>query len=465
MRIAATSRTARRRPRLRRRGMVFVVVLWIALGLVSLALYFGQAARWAAEASENSLAGQQAEQAIDGARRYITFVLDNFITPGERPDPDAGDYRCEGIPVDQSRFWILGRDPNLETPPTTPVYGLVDEASKLNLNNATLEMLEALPNMTSPIAAAIIDWRDSDSDLTPDGAESADYEALDTPYAAKNGDFESVAELRLVKGIDLRTLWGEDVNNNDILDPNENDGNATWPDDNADGRLDPGLAEYVTVWTREPNTRTDGTAKHNIQSITRRELTELLEGILGAARAGEVMRSFQDPVLRFGSPLEFYRRSGLTTDEYAKMEDALTVGSGSYRVGLVNVCTASATVLACLPGMDESKAKALVAQRQKLDTTQLQSLAWVGQVLDDLAIVRQVGPYLTARSYQFSADIVAVGANGRGLRRSFMVFNHEDATRVIYRRDCTRMGWPLGTTQRNMSDTPLKMSVAKSGTR
>ena len=44
-------------------------------------------------------------------------------------------------------------------------------------------------------------------------------------------------------------LYGEDANLNGILDPNENDGPLNPPNDNQDGILDPGLFEYVTVWT------------------------------------------------------------------------------------------------------------------------------------------------------------------------------------------------------------------------
>lgn len=448
----------------RRRGTILVIVLWIAFGLVSLALYFGQTVRWSYQASENTLTGHQAEQAIEGARRYIVFVLDNFVTPGERPNLDYGDYLADAVPVDQSTFWLLGRDPDTDATPTEPVWNLVDEASKLNLNTATQEMLALLPNMTTALAAAIVDWRDPDSELTAEGAESPDYEALATPYSAKNGPFESVEELRLVKGFDEKTIWGEDVNLNGILDANENDADASWPDDNGDGKLDTGLAEYVTAWTREPNTREDGSPKVNLQSPTaRQDLQQLLTETFDAGRAQEIVQRLGPGIAGIDSPLEFYLASGLSADEFAKVEDAITVGTGDYRVGLVNVRTASAAVLACLPGMDSSKAEALVAQRRKLDETTMQSIAWVTDLLD-ATVATDIGPYITAKSYQCSADIVAVGANGRGLRRDFMVFDNEDGAKVIYRRDRTRMGWPLGADTRK-SLRASESTSARTGTR
>ena len=57
---------------------------------------------------------------------------------------------------------------------------------------------------------------------------------------------------------------------------------------------------------------------------------------------------------------------------------------------------------------------------------------------------------LTIRTYQYSADIAAVGPNGRGYRRTRVVFDVGDGTpRVVYRQDLTHLGWALGTEARN----------------
>ena len=50
----------------------------------------------------------------------------------------------------------------------------------------------------------------------------------------------------------MQVLYGEDANLNGILDPNENDGDVLPPTDNADGLLQPGLLEYVTIYSQEP---------------------------------------------------------------------------------------------------------------------------------------------------------------------------------------------------------------------
>ena len=165
--------------------------------------------------------------------------------------------------VGNAHFWLIGRDDGQGTP-NQIAFGLVDEGSKLNLNNTnvTLEMLELLPRMTPELAAAIIDWRDADSTISTSGAEDETYGRMQPPYLCKNAPFDSVDELRLVSGATMDILLGEDLNRNGVLDPNE-------IDENRDGIADPGLLEYVTVSSREPNTRSDGSPAHSHQQPER----------------------------------------------------------------------------------------------------------------------------------------------------------------------------------------------------
>lgn len=441
-----------RRPIKRRRGTILIIVMWIALGLVSVALYFSQSARLAYLAADNVLAGLQAEHAIDGAQRYIAYALQTYLESGELPDTANADYNAEAVAVGNATFWIIGRDRDRDAYGTAPVFGLVDEASKLNVNTATLEMLAALPNMTLDLAAAIIDWRDFDSEITSGGAEAQDYLMLDPPYIAKDSEFESIEELRLVQGIDLAILYGEDFNRNGVLDPNENDGDQSWPPDNADGRLDPGLAEYLTAHTRESNLREDGSQRINIRGQSaRQDVTQLFEESFGQERAAEILNALPNNMNSITSPLALYMDSGMTAAEFAAVADELTMRDGDYLVGLVNVNTAPAAVLACLPSMTEGMAEQLVASRTGLDSIALSSVAWVATVLDP-EVARDIGPYITARSHQFSLDVAAVGNGGRGYRRVWMVLDYEDEVRVIYRRDMTRAGWALGTNLRDSLD-------------
>ncbi|MDD5466094.1 MAG: type II secretion system protein GspK [Candidatus Omnitrophica bacterium] len=90
-------------------------------------------------------------------------------------------------------------------------YGLVDEERKININKAGMPVLKHLFQIVAgldetgaqELAACIIDWRDSDSQLSiPLGsAENFDYRSMQYPYEARNQDFEVLDEILLVKGM------------------------------------------------------------------------------------------------------------------------------------------------------------------------------------------------------------------------------------------------------------------------
>ena len=56
----------------RSRGSVLIIVLWIAIGLVSIALYFANAMTFELRASDNRASGLATDQAIEGAARYVS---------------------------------------------------------------------------------------------------------------------------------------------------------------------------------------------------------------------------------------------------------------------------------------------------------------------------------------------------------------------------------------------------------
>ena len=446
MKIGSFPRSSVRSGAPGQRGAVLVIVLWIAFGLVSLALYFGDSMTFEFRASDAQTAGVEAEQAIEGAARYVAYVFTNNVAGGRLPDTNT--FLYNGVRVGEATFWLIGRQ-DAEYPTDLPVCGLIDEASKINLNAPwlTATQLLSLPRMTAELAASIMDWRDTDETVTPGGAESITYARLDSPYLCKNTNFETVAELHLVMGATAEILYGEDANLNGFLEANENDGNASLPYDNADGRLDPGLMEYVTVYSREPNKRSDGVT--NQVSLTQPQAVRaLLRDVLGATVAGPITVTNRIGPPFFRSPLEFYRKnvSRLTAAQFGQVADALSATTNSYTVGLVNVSTAPAAVLACLPGIDTLETAQSLVTYRRAHLDQLTSVAWVwdSNILDAPSADR-LGPCITSRSYQCMADVAAVGHQGRGYRRTRFVFDKSDGTsRVVYRQELSRMGWALG---------------------
>src|SRR6185436_11672544 len=151
------------------------------------------------------------------------------------------------------------------------------------------------------------------------------------PRECKNTNFESIDELRLVYGGTLEILFGEDVNRNGILDANENDGDVSLPPDNRDSRLDPGILEYVTVYSRQMNKRADGSSRTNIgpaqtaQVQTRRQVADSLAQLgVDTNRVRVIKNELGKHTNAYTSVLEFYIHSQMTAEEFALIEDTVT---------------------------------------------------------------------------------------------------------------------------------------------
>jgi type II secretory pathway component PulK len=443
----------------RSRGSILIIVLWICLGVVALTLYFANSMSSELRAADNRVMDIAARQAVAGGERYASHILSTYWSDGLGPElndanPDCP-YLAENLPVGDASFWFIGRDPNL-VPTTEPVFGLMDECAKLNLNTATLTMLEGLPNMTPDLAAAIIAWRSTRTTATGGASASNTYATLNPPRLNKGAPFESVDELRLVYGATLDLLLGEDTNRNGALDRNEDDGDQSAPHDNADGILQPGILEYVTIYSAQPNTRPGGARRVNITTAqSRAALGALLQRRLSAARAAAILNRIGNAP--FGSVAEFYVNSGLTAAEFARVHTYLTATTGASSPGLINVNTASATVLACIPGISVTSAAQIVAYRTT-NPANLTTFAWLPGVIGRAAFIR-AGPYITDQSYQFSVDVAAVGRNGRGYSREKVVFDlSAGAPRIINRQDLGGYSWALGPTVRQNLKTGVTSS-------
>src|SRR5439155_19305864 len=218
------------------------------------------------------------------------------------------------------------------------------------------------------------------------------------------------------------------------------------------------------------NTYSNGTARVKLNPLNQNDISTLLQNNLGSARANTILGSLFPPTPprpgsttrvpaapppTFPSPLAFYRKChappiSMTTDEFGKIANDITVTNGAYIDGRINVNTASATVLASLPGLDSNPelAQTLVTYRQS-NPDKLGSIAWVVDALGEnnssVLTALQATDCITAQSYQISADVAALGPNGRGYHRVRFVFDTSDGTpKIIYRQDLTHLGWALG---------------------
>ena len=433
----------------RESASVLVIVLWICIGLVCIALYFANSMTYELRAADNRVNGLVSDQAIEGAARYFAVVLQNYATNGVVPDNTQ--FKNAAVTIGDAKFWVIGRDPSGENS-TEPYFGIVDEGGKVNLNNANTNVLSYLPNMTLDFANAIQDWRGTN------GIVSLDYTSLG--YEPKNAPFESVDELRLVYGADPVLLAGEDINRNGVLDADEKDLNGN-------GTLDPGLFEYTTVYTREPNFHSDGTTLTNLNDPKLKvgDLTALLrdDGASSPDSRATQIYNYLHPGGATGTPRTFNglfdfaviaRGFGMSESDLTSIAGDITTSTNTYFRARINVNTATADVLtAVFMGLNvdqdtaDSAAQTLVTYRQQ-NPDNLGAVGWVYDALgsgNPVVTALQKGDYITTHSFQFTVDIAAVGAFGRGYRRVKFIFDMSDgAPKILYRQDLSRLGWALG---------------------
>ena len=372
-----------------RRGIVLVLVLWVLVMLGAIAAGLAQrtkldnsvrvaradrvTARWLARAGVHkglaAMAGQGGRgngwQVDEGAFKEQQLEGGSFSVYG---DGVAGEGR-----------WG---------------YGLVDQASRVNVNTATAGMLARLPGMSDVLSEAIIRYRQG---LAAQGQGAREGESVGegAGWARQTGPIETIRQLALVEGMSEALLYGEDGNLDGILQSNENDGDESAPHDNRDGVLDRGLLSYVTVSSYEYNEDGLGRRRININEASSESLE--IELALDSAEALWIVENRLPAYQSIGELLADSEvvtsgsgdRSGAGDDgeavgralrtevrrvesvrpsavSFKRMADRITVTDAEVIYGRVNVNTAGAKVLASLPGIDGATADAICRYRDGL---------------------------------------------------------------------------------------------------
>ncbi|MFQ5429015.1 MAG: hypothetical protein ACE5E1_01790 [Phycisphaerae bacterium] len=196
---------------------------------------------------------------------------------------DARTYDSRAEPA--WRFTLYA--PNTDDPDTAR-YGFTDESARLDLNVATEAQIRRLFEMVIPddpdnpveldvLVDSLFDWRTRGTRPREHGAKDDYYLSLDPPYRCKSADFSTVEELLLVRGFTAWVVYGEDYNQNGLLDPNEDDGDVSFPPDDANGELFRGVAPYLTVWSMEMNTSGDNRPRIHLNLTSPEDLEEKLQ--------------------------------------------------------------------------------------------------------------------------------------------------------------------------------------------
>ena len=274
------------------------------------------------------------------------------------------------------------------------VLGPADAHAKLNINTLTAEQMLTLdPIMAEDVADSVLDWIDSDDDTNPLGAEVGYYQSLPQKIMPRNAPMRSIAELELVAGVIQEDVRGEDWNLNGILDANEDDGDESWPPDNADGVLDAGWSGVLTAASVGDVLAASGEERLDLSSAQAGDLvsrtgvaSDQADAIVAYAQSGQAtsiadfilfdlaqLEDIANGAIRAGTrvirPQGFQRSrvESLSEEQLGALlnEASMTAPSstGASVPGALNLNTCAAETLQYLPQLSPEIADAIIAER------------------------------------------------------------------------------------------------------
>jgi general secretion pathway protein K len=192
------------------RGIALFLVLWVMALLTVIAGEFCHAVRAEVNVTRNFKEETEAHYiAAAGVFWAVGELVEDVLIGKARLAADG-----DGEPIDAR--WRF----NVDIPPVPFGNGRFkvekeNERGKVNLNRAGAPLLRMMLNDFSIseetrdiIVASIMDWRDENDFTQFNGAENGYYLALPEPYRCKNGEFTTIEELLLVRGVTPEIFYG-----------------------------------------------------------------------------------------------------------------------------------------------------------------------------------------------------------------------------------------------------------------
>jgi len=185
------------------KGIALFLVLWVLTLLSVIVGEFCHTMRTELNITRNFKEQTQAYYlAVAGVNVAIRELIKNTVMPREiKPSEDeAQEEKIE---------WRANTDiPAISFGSGTFKVEIGNESGKININRAGEHLLKMMishfdieDSDKDMIMDSILDWRDTDNLHRVNGAEDDYYLSLSQPYECKDADFDSIEELRQVKGI------------------------------------------------------------------------------------------------------------------------------------------------------------------------------------------------------------------------------------------------------------------------
>lgn len=397
------------------RSFATVLALW-AIAIAAIVLVTLQSSAWRqAAAGRESLARFRAKWA---ARAGIEATITALAVDTEQPDPDDA-FRtnndlaavADGDLLQATYSIVHTQYPNQDAGPE-------DANSKININGMTRNDLLTFIDMGEDVADSILDWVDEDSDVRELGAEEGYYlKNKAFRYVPRNAPMRSLQELELVAGVDPVLVRGEDWNLNGRLDPNENDGDASWPPDNADDKLDAGWSEYLTAVSTDGGLGVSGKERLDLRTASVGDIQTRLQldndqadavaayGASLTAKLTDFLVSDLSALARnVGASQSARQARALSEDQLALMFNEATLEDSTVQpkhIGKLNINTCSKETLEHVSGIESALADVIILERD----SRSQGFTSIVDLLQVPAISRarlaQLAAFLTVRSNVF----------------------------------------------------------------
>jgi general secretion pathway protein K len=188
-------------------AVALILVVWIMVILIAIVLEFSYSMRTEINITQNFKEEEEAYQLALAGIEHAKAEIRSAEAMQEVVLNEEGVLIFDTDVIEPVRTRNLGRG-SFE-------YIITDEDGKLDINTATHEQLKYIfiesgldSAEAAGIADSIFDWRDTNDLHMLNGAEEDYYRDLDEPYSSKDGPFDSIKELLLVKGVTEEILNG-----------------------------------------------------------------------------------------------------------------------------------------------------------------------------------------------------------------------------------------------------------------
>jgi general secretion pathway protein K len=195
-------------------GVALIMVLWVITILSVIVLEFSYAMRTEVNISRNYEEELQLYAMSEGGvQRAVTELI---YKNDSRVQQLRKTLSSEKIPPDQKEWVTDGRDYPLAFAGGECAVRVMGEAGKVNLNLASDRTLrKIITNLgwegeaRDIVVDSILDWREPGDFHRLNGAKDNYYQSLKEPYHCKNGNFDSIEELLLVRGVTPELFYGK----------------------------------------------------------------------------------------------------------------------------------------------------------------------------------------------------------------------------------------------------------------